>query len=117
MRQRIDALVQGLPALLQAGRFDLIHAQDSLSGNALATLQEAGATLPPWMRTVHHLDAFSDPLLAEPGRSPVLAPCRTRWPASVTAGASALLDEHQTRAWRMHNGVNLARYPAPAGPR
>ena len=52
--QRIDTLVQALPPLLARGGFDLLHAQDSLSGNALALLREAGYVLPPWLRTVHH---------------------------------------------------------------
>lgn len=58
--QRIDALVQALPAALQRGGYALLHAQDSLNGQALAQLAPAQ----PWVRTVHHLDDFSDPRLA-----------------------------------------------------
>jgi hypothetical protein len=58
--QRIDALVQALPAALQRGGYALLHAQDSLNGQALARLAPAQ----PWVRTVHHLDDFSDPRLA-----------------------------------------------------
>lgn len=113
VRQRIDALVQGLPALLRAGGFDLVHAQDSLSGNALALLQDSGVPLPPWVRTVHHLDHFSEPLLAA---------WQTRaWrrAASVACVSDSwcahMQDIHQTTAWRMYNGVNLQRYtPVPA---
>ena len=42
--------------------FDLFHAQDSISGNALATLKEQGA-IDRFARTVHHVDAFSSPAL------------------------------------------------------
>lgn len=60
VRQRIEALVRGLPRVLAQGRFDLLHAQDSLNGNALATLADAGELDAPWVRTVHHLDDFEN---------------------------------------------------------
>ncbi len=43
--------------------FDVFHAQDSISANALADLKADG-TLSHFARTVHHVDAFDDPLLA-----------------------------------------------------
>ncbi|MCF3640443.1 MSMEG_0565 family glycosyltransferase [Rhizobium sp. TRM95111] len=42
--------------------FDLFHAHDGISGNALATLKERGS-IPTFARTVHHIDSFSDPRL------------------------------------------------------
>jgi glycosyltransferase-like protein len=39
--------------------FDVWHAQDGISGNALATLKERGL-IPSFARTVHHVDAFDD---------------------------------------------------------
>ena len=42
--------------------FDLYHAHDGISGNALATLKQAGL-IGGFVRTVHHLDAFADPRL------------------------------------------------------
>jgi glycosyltransferase-like protein len=42
--------------------FDLYHAHDGISGNALATLKQAGL-ISGFVRTVHHLDAFADPRL------------------------------------------------------
>ncbi len=112
---RIDALVRGLPPILAAGAFDLLHAQDSLSGHALATLRSEvrGPTLPPWLRTVHHLDVFADPTLAA-------------WQERAWRAADAVAcvsDQWVTHfrevlgvpARRMFNGVNLARYrPRPA---
>ncbi|MBX9909139.1 MAG: MSMEG_0565 family glycosyltransferase [Beijerinckiaceae bacterium] len=64
----------GLPNLVQARigdyvahfedaahrRFDMYHAHDGISGNALATLKERG-TIPGFARTIHHIDAFDDP--------------------------------------------------------
>eukprot|EP01037_Dinobryon_pediforme_P035945 gene35945-42625_t len=50
----------GVPA---QRRFDVFHAQDGISGNALATLKERGL-IRRFARTVHHIDAFADPRLA-----------------------------------------------------
>ncbi|GAA3064704.1 hypothetical protein GCM10010520_10770 [Rhizobium viscosum] len=42
--------------------FDIYHAHDGISGNALATLKERGL-IPAFVRTVHHIDQFADPKL------------------------------------------------------
>lgn len=42
--------------------YDIYHAQDSISANALADLTERGL-IPGFCRTVHHLDEFDDPQL------------------------------------------------------
>jgi glycosyltransferase-like protein len=101
-----------LPALIQCGGFDLLHAQDSISGNALALLRERGVTLPPWLRTVHHLDDFAQQTL-------------NRWQerawrhADGVACVSATWCTHfrerfGVTAERMFNGVDLRRYrPVP----
>ncbi|MBP1178106.1 MSMEG_0565 family glycosyltransferase [Methylobacterium sp. PvR107] len=44
--------------------FDVFHAHDGIGGNALATLRHR-RLIPGFVRTVHHVDSFSDPLLAE----------------------------------------------------
>jgi len=44
-------------------RFDIWHAQDGISGNALATLKERGL-IGGFVRTVHHVDTFADPRLS-----------------------------------------------------
>jgi glycosyltransferase-like protein len=106
--QRIAGLERGLPAVLHAGGFDLLHAQDSLSGNALARLKRGDPSLPPWVRTVHHLDDFSEPQLAA-------------WQAIAWQAADAvacvsdswcqrLRQDHGVAARRVFNGVNLARF-------
>ena len=46
-----------------AWSFDVLHAQDSISGNALAELRAQGL-IRGFMRTVHHLDYFDVPRLA-----------------------------------------------------
>jgi glycosyltransferase-like protein len=45
-------------------RFDVFHAQDAISGNALATLKQRGL-IRRFARTVHHIDHFGDPRLGE----------------------------------------------------
>lgn len=45
-----------------ARRFDVFHAQDGISGNALATLKQCGL-IRGFARTVHHIDEFEDPRL------------------------------------------------------
>jgi glycosyltransferase-like protein len=53
----------------QHRQFDVWHAQDGISGNALATLKERGL-IRGFARTVHHVDAFADArLLAMQGRA------------------------------------------------
>ena len=58
----VRARIGEISAFLRAARFDLFHAQDSISANALADLVEAGR-IPGFIRTVHHLDRFDDPQL------------------------------------------------------
>jgi glycosyltransferase-like protein len=47
----------------QNRRFDVWHAQDGISANALATLKQRGL-IENFARTVHHVDAFDDTRLA-----------------------------------------------------
>ncbi|MDR6291482.1 glycosyltransferase-like protein [Inquilinus ginsengisoli] len=44
-------------------RFDIFHAQDGISGNALASLKQRGL-IPAFVRTVHHIDSFTDDRIA-----------------------------------------------------
>lgn len=106
VRQRIAALVGALPPRLTD--FDVIHAQDSLSGNALATLREQGVPLPPCLRTVHHLDHFDDEIL---NRWQERAWRSADGVACVSDSWCAHFDEvYGVDAQRMFNGVDLARF-------
>ncbi|MGM9486572.1 MSMEG_0565 family glycosyltransferase [Ideonella sp. YS5] len=114
VRQRIGALVDALPAALAAGRFELLHAQDSLNGNALAELSTRGVVSAPWVRTVHHLDDFD---------APELGVWQARgWQASHAVGCvSDLWQRHfeqvlRRPAERLLNGVDLQRF-TPRGHR
>ncbi len=120
VEQRISALVERLPQWLapnapgssQGDRFDVLHAQDSITANALATLQERGV-IGPWLRTVHHLDSFRQPRL-------------NRWQlrgfavASQVYVVSELWRDRLRRDYRVHarlvpNGVNLQRFQPRLG--
>ncbi|MGO9984251.1 MAG: MSMEG_0565 family glycosyltransferase [Rhodomicrobium sp.] len=48
--------------LTENRRFDVWHAQDGISGNALATMKER-KLIPAFAQTVHHIDSFADPRL------------------------------------------------------
>lgn len=114
VRDRIAALTHALPAVFAAGRFELLHAQDSLNANALATIAAADPTRPPWVRTVHHLDDFDAPELHDWQQ-------RGWQQAGAIGCVSALWCRHfeqtlRVRVERLYNGVDLARF-TPLGPR
>lgn len=113
VKARIDAYVAHLARLLQTTRFDILHAQDGIGGNALTTLAERGS-IPGHVRTVHHLDRFDDPQL-------------DAWQLRALKGATGLLCV--SRVWRdllardyglqaqeVHNGVDTARFQPHSGP-
>ncbi len=52
-------------------RFDVYHAQDGISGNALATLKQRGL-IHGYVRTVHHVDDFSDARLRQLDRRSIV---------------------------------------------
>jgi glycosyltransferase-like protein len=112
VRTRIDALKT---ALIEDGAsgFDVLHAQDSISGNALAELREAGA-IRGFVRTVHHLDAFDDARLSE-------------WQRRAFADADAVFcvsdawtrkmrDEYGVTASVVNNGVDVMRFRSSGDP-
>ncbi|MFM0297434.1 MULTISPECIES: MSMEG_0565 family glycosyltransferase [Paraburkholderia] len=103
---RIDAFRR---ALIEhdAAAFDVLHAQDSISGNALADLKTQGL-IHGFMRTVHHLDHFEDPRL-------------TAWQRRAFQDADHVLCVSDTWAREMQsvygisastvpNGVDVARF-------
>lgn len=90
-------------------RFDIFHAQDSISGNALATLKENGIVR-RFARTVHHLDRFADPALGALQARAILGAdahftVSRYWQAQLaeTSGITAHL---------VGNGVDSLRYSA-----
>jgi glycosyltransferase-like protein len=109
---RRAAFARHLSALLATRRFDVLHAQDAIGGNALADLAEAGE-IGGFVRTVHHLDTFDDPRLmawqrrAFTAASQLLCVSRT-WCDHLQAA-------HGVPARLVHNGVDLRRYTRTPG--
>ena len=63
VEHRIGDYVRHFEALATRA-FDIFHAHDGISGNALATLKERGL-ISGFARTVHHIDQFTDSRLIE----------------------------------------------------
>lgn len=91
--------------------FDIYHAQDAISGCAMAELGERGV-IAGFVRTVHHLDQFDDTSLAAwQSRSYLAAQqvlCVSRdW-------QDKLHNQHGITAVQVNNGVDTQRYsPTP----
>jgi len=94
-------------------RFNVFHAQDGISSNALATLKRWGL-IDRFVRTVHHIDDFEDPRVAAlQARSIVTAD-----ELFVVSGAwrDILRRRFGRSATIVGNGVDRARFaPSPDG--
>ncbi|SMF89784.1 glycosyltransferase, MSMEG_0565 family [Azospirillum oryzae] len=65
LRSLVEARVANYVAFFSrpgVPRFDLYHAQDGISGNALADLRDRGR-IGGYLYTVHHIDVFGDPAI------------------------------------------------------
>jgi glycosyltransferase-like protein len=112
----VDARIRALKASVKAcdpRSFDVLHAQDSISGNALAELAAEGE-IAGFVRTVHHLDHFDNPRLAA-------------WQTRAWRDADRLLcvsevwtremrDTYGIEATTVPNGVDLKRYSTQRTP-
>ncbi|MFM0364469.1 MSMEG_0565 family glycosyltransferase [Paraburkholderia sediminicola] len=84
-----------------AWSFDVLHAQDSISGNALAELRAQGL-IRGFIRTVHHLDHFNDPRL-------------TAWQRRAYEDAEQVLCVSDTWAREMRSTFGIAALAVPNG--
>jgi glycosyltransferase-like protein len=87
--------------------FDIYHAQDSISANALATLTERGR-IPGFIRTVHHLDQFENPQLTAWQTRGFLTADRVLCVSRLWR--SALSNDYGIAADVVDNGVDTARF-------
>ena len=87
--------------------FDLYHAHDGIGGNALADLHEAGL-IPPFVRTVHHLDQFPDPRVELRQRRAVAAAGSVLCVSDLWVGT--LRERYGVSAGRVSNGVDLRAF-------
>lgn len=92
-------------------RFDVWHAQDGISGNALATLKERGH-ISGFARTVHHVDTFNDEHLNALQSRGIRAADRLFVVSRVWQ--EWLVAEHDREACHVGNGVDTRLFsPVP----
>jgi glycosyltransferase-like protein len=88
-------------------RFDVFHAQDGISANALATLKQRGL-IAGFVRTVHHIDVFDDPVVAAMQQRSIVA--ANRHLAVSTMWRQKLAADFGIEATTVGNGVDRRRY-------
>lgn len=115
IRQRIQEFVDGLSDRGQQGQlnYDIFHAQDCLSANALTQLRQNNQ-VPHLIRTVHHIEHYTSPYLRD---------CQDR--SIRDADLCLCVSQHWQGQLRRHygidaprviNGINTQRFTvAPAG--
>ncbi len=96
----IDALASGI----DPAAYDIVHAQDCISANSV----------PGCVRTVHHLDDFTSPVLADCHERAIVEPSAL---VCVSAGVAAELEGGWgLKAQVIPNGVDAVRFTRAAGP-
>ncbi|HXZ02343.1 MAG TPA: MSMEG_0565 family glycosyltransferase [Stellaceae bacterium] len=96
-----------------AERFDLYHAQDGISGNALLRLRRRGA-IDGFLRTVHHVDRFGDPRLDAWQKAAIVEADRVLCVSRLWQ--DVLARDYGIAATCVGNGVDTERYRPEAGP-
>ena len=94
-------------------RYDIHHAQDGISGNALASLRERGR-IAGYVYTVHHLDAFADPAVAARQQRAIAGADRVFCVSRLWQ--DILARDHGIPAVLVGNGVDHARFTPAPGP-
>lgn len=98
---------------LRGEHFDVLHAQDPISANALAELMEEGC-IAGFARTIHHLDNFSHPILAARQERGFMAATELFTVSMVWK--RIMRDDYGREALVVGNGVDSARFsPTPEG--
>src|SRR5262249_51746574 len=101
--QRILRSIAVLRAAFDPGRYDIVHAQDCISANAVDRC----------IRTVHHIDHFTTPELVACHERAIVTPCAH---VCVSAAAARELREGWgINATVIPNGVQAQRFAAAAG--
>jgi glycosyltransferase-like protein len=114
IHQRIQEFVDGCSLhLSRSHSYDIYHAQDCISANALAILRDRGQ-IPHFVRTVHHIEAFNSPYLQDCQERSIRLPDRCLCVSEYWQ--QVLQQQYQIHAPRVLNGVNLDRFsPLPSG--
>jgi glycosyltransferase-like protein len=103
----LEDYAEGLRPLLEAGAFDVIHAQDCLSANAALELRDQGI-VDHVIRTVHHVDDFTSPSLVECQIRSIAEPDHLLCVSSPWV--RRLAEEFGRQAELVSNGVDTRRY-------
>lgn len=100
--ERIVRSIDALASAFDPDAYDIVHAQDCISANAVGTC----------IRTIHHLDEFTTPILVECHEKAVVNPyariCVSR------AVAAEVLDGWGLEPTVIPNGVNHQRFASAA---
>ena len=101
--ERVEGSIELLGAAIDPTEFDIVHAQDCISANAVTDC----------IRTVHHLDTFTTPQLADCHERAIVRP---HTHVCVSAAVAAELREGWgIEATVIPNGVDSARFAIAAG--
>lgn len=101
IKQRISEFVQFFQQ--HNSHYDIYHAQDCLSANALATLRDQGR-IPHFVRTVHHIESFNSPYLQDCQEKSIHLPDRCLCVSKLWQ--TALKKDYGIEAHRVTNGVS-----------
>jgi glycosyltransferase-like protein len=104
---RIDACDRHLERRLQHLTFDVLHSQDPIGANALATMRERGL-IRGFVRTVHHLDTFDDDRLMARQQRGFEAAQQVLCVSQLWC--DVLQRDHGITATLVHNGIDCRRY-------
>ncbi|MFG6095901.1 MSMEG_0565 family glycosyltransferase [Leptothoe sp. ISB3NOV94-8A] len=110
IQQRIGEFVTFFQSHPQ--QYDIYHAQDCLSANALAILQQQ-ARIPHFVRTVHHIEDFQSPYLQNCQEKSIHQPARCLCVSDVWQ--QVLAEDYNIQAHRVINGVSRRFSANPDG--
>ena len=103
----LDAYTDGLRPILSGGAYDVVHAQDCLSANAVLALRDEGV-VGRVIRTVHHVDDFTSPSLIECQNRSIVGPDRVL--CVSRPWVERLAAEFGVDAGLVRNGVDARRF-------
>jgi glycosyltransferase-like protein len=110
---RIDAYVDYLAKRNLSNHFDILHTQDGIGANALATVHERGL-IAGFIRTVHHVDDFADPLVAQWQERSLHTPSKLLCVSHLWQ--DTLLRDYGLESSLVNNGVDLQRFTSHPRP-
>lgn len=108
IQQRISEFVRYFQR--HRDRYDIYHAQDCLSANALAQLRDQGQ-IPHFVRTVHHIEAFQNPYLQDCQEKSIRLADRCLCVSDYWQ--KELEQRYGIEPYRVFNGVDWQRFSAP----